>query len=296
MTLRYNKEDYHKLRDDFYKNPERNPISGYTIAINGNTYNKLVVEFGDPYDKKLKTFHQFEQLPLELQEDIYGRNVDTLKHSIILSKTSNKATKNRLCGLEITSQEYIKYLHKVMPDKTYAFPYPTSLLESIFNVTKFILYKYPRQDTETTYKYSADCIKHKNNIVTVFNVSGSYMLSNILPSEYDLLTSYFIYKRRQSCQHLQNYAKNQILKLLTQKHKDVQNNYVGLLSWYFYLRANLSQFPYELPFNKYYDYIIAIDKKGNIIDIIDDTEQLLIQLQSYCNDFYEALLEQLHKL
>lgn len=306
MSLKYKRKDYDKLRDQFYQNPGVNPISKHKITIGGDTYNKLVNEFGDPYEllheeqyipkNKLETFHQFEQLPLELQTDIYNRNIDTLVHSSVLSTTSNKATKDVLCGLEITNKEYIKYINVMAPERTYAFPY--NLQKSKFNATKFILDRHPQNNLLPEYRWSNITINIYDNLIVIDEHIGINILFNdrdILPSKYDLLTSYFIYRRRKTCQHIPNYAKKQVLSLLTLKYKQVhgEQNYISLLGWYFYLRANLTQFPYELPKNEYYNYVVAVDTQGNITNDADD---ILIQLYDDCDVLYKALLEQLTKL
>ena len=288
MSLQYDKKKFNTLRDQFYTNPTINPISGKKIQINKVTYNQLVKEFGNP----VKSFEFFEQLPEDLQTDIYSRNLYTLKRSPTISKIANKVTKNKLCELNITKKEFLNYIHEVIPHTAYAIPYVT---KSKYNITKFLLMIYPSVNTELKYIYNLQLIEKDMNIVTLsqredmMKVNFDYMSE----SEYDLLTSYFIYKRRKTCQHIPNYAKNQILKLLKLNQNKNKNTYIDELKWYMYLRTNLSQFPYELPKNEYYDYVITVDDKENITD---DTKFMMLQLQEDNNQLYQALLDQINKL
>ena len=290
MSLQYDKKKFNTLRDQFYTNPTINPISGKKIQINKVTYNQLVKEFGIP--NVLKSFEFFEQLPEDLQTDIYSRNA--LKRSPTISKTANKVTKNKLCELNITKKEFLNYIHEFIPLTAYAIPYVT---KSKYNITKFLLMIYPSVNTELKYIYNAQLIKKDDmNIVTIRQIEEIFNTVNfdyMSESEYDLLTSYFIYKRRKSCQHIPNYAKNQILKLLKLNQNKNKNTYIDELKWYMYLRTNLSQFPYELPKNEYYDYVITVDDKENIMD---DTKFIMLQLQEDNNQLYQALLDQINKL
>lgn len=148
MALKYKKEDYDRLKKSFYKNPNINPITGREIKANNVTYKKLVTEFGDPF--KVYTFNQFEELPEELQSEIYSQDVDTLKHARIVSQKSQKVTRHQLCEFKINKKEYVDYIQKYLPEVTYAFPISS---KDRFNVTKFILVKYPTNGNQPGYTY-----------------------------------------------------------------------------------------------------------------------------------------------
>lgn len=300
MSLKYKRKDYDKLRDQFYQNPGVNPISGYKITIGKDTYNKLVNEFGDPYqllednNKKITTFPYFEQLPLELQTDIYGRHKSTLINSPKVSKMSNKATKDILCNLEITNKEFIQYIYKNKPYVLYAFPYPNlfSNNKNKFGVTKFKHIVLPKR---IKYKYAYISVDDNMVEVVTFRHDGTNFKNiNFLASEFDLFTSYLIYKERQTCQHIQNYAKKQVIKLLTNKKQNIQNNIISILGWYIYLETNLKQFAYELDDHYLFDYdgiSIEMDEKGNAIEY-----ELQLQLYDICDVLYQDLLERLQNL
>ena len=289
MSLQYKKKNFNTLRDQFHANPTINPISGKKIQINKGTYFELVKEFGNP--KQLTSFDFFEQLPEDLQTDIYSLNA--LKKSPTISKTANKITKNKLCELEITIKEFIQYINEAVPNTAYAFPY---LTRSKFNITKLLLGVYPSVKEELKYFYNIQLIEKDDDIVSLKqskHVDRVYF-DQMLESEYDLLNSYFIYKRRKTCQPIKNYAKNQILKLLQLNQNKNKKTYVDELRWYMYLRTNLSQFPYELPKNDYYNDVITVDDKGNMT--MEDAKPIMIQLQADNDELYEALLEQINKL
>src|SRR5438445_13881928 len=101
MSLKYDKKNYDLLKNKFHKNPQINPISGRHIDVNKGTYLKLIEEFGDPF--KIHTFNQFEQLPEELQEEIYSQNKSTLINSRLISQSSQKVVKNKLYDFKITN-------------------------------------------------------------------------------------------------------------------------------------------------------------------------------------------------
>lgn len=58
-----------------------------------------------------------------------------------------------------------------------------------------------------------------------------------------------------------------------------------------YLRTNLSQFHYELPYNDYINYTIIVDNKGDITD-----HDLLDQLKLDCQELYIQLYDFVQKL
>lgn len=288
MSLSYKKKNFNRLRDQFYANPTINPISGKKIQINKVTYNQLVKEFGHP--NTLTQFDYFEQLPEDLQTDIYSRTA--LTRSPTISKTANKITKNKLCELNINKKEFINYINEVSPNTVYAMPYITRYE---YNVTKFLLVNYASVNTELKYIYNRQLIEKKGNIVTLNQEEfiDKVNFDDLLESEYDLLTSYFIYRRRKPCQDIKNYAKNQILKLLQSNKNKNKNTYIDELKWYMYLRTNLSQFPYELPKNEYYDYVVTVDNNGHIN--MDDAKSIMLQLQADNDELYQALLNLINK-
>lgn len=297
MALKYNKKDYDLYKQSFYKNPQVNPISGRHIDINKGTYSKLVAEFGDPF--KVYTFNQFEQLPEELQAEIYSQDKSTLIKSKLVSKSSQKVVKNKLCDFKITNKEFINYVKNFLPETVFAMPYKKVLIDtgstSKFNVTKFTLKDYPTINKKLSYYFTINTIEIENKLVIFGSRHSAYNFEEdkLVESEYDLITAYLIYNQRKLCQTIPNYAKNQVIKLLTLKQQQIQDKYIDLLGWYFYLRTNLSQFHYELHRNEYYNYVVTVDDKG---DITNDTEHLLEQLQYDCQELYNVLLNYLHKL
>lgn len=311
MSLKYNKNHYEVYRKRFYENPSINPISGYNIDKTKLTYQKLIKEFGDP-EKQLKEFSYFDQLPEDLQSEIFSQELSTLKRSPYISKFTNKATTQKLCQLAITNIELMAYVHDVVPEKLYVFPSglrPTTK----FNVNKFHLIQPPllKNDYQLGYNSLIEWISVINNVVTLHyeyvgnDVSrfNNLVIGNI---ESDLLTSYYIYKRRISCQNIPNYAKNQILKKLQLESLKIKNNYVELLYWYMYLRTNLLSFPIQLLKNPYFDYKVTMDNKGNITSIdhnlgnqiikADEGFEILIDLKTSCDALYNQLLQQLNGL
>lgn len=226
-------------------------------------------------------------LPLELQEDIFSRDYNTLIQCSFLNNACNKVVVHILSRLNIDNKEFIKYAKKIQINMAYAFPIYDK--ENVgLNITKLNLLTLPTEKTVLSYNYLVNSIRIiEDDVVFGQNTYGNISLSDImLESEYDLLTSYFIYRKRLSCcSFIHNYAKKQTLKLLHTRHKNVISDYVSLLSWYLYLRANLTRFPYELPINKYFNLTVHVD----------DTT-LIKELQQECDTLYHVLLEYIDKL
>jgi hypothetical protein len=288
--LKYNKNEYNLYKTQFYHNPLINPISGRHIEINKGIYNKLVKEFGNPF--ALKEFYYFEQLPRELQIEIYSYNLKILIQALTVNKSSFQMIIPKLSELNINNKEYITYIFKMLPVMTYAFPYYDGYYK--FSVTQFILNQYPTINKPLSYLYTINSITD-NNFIKFKNTDGKYDFKSkpLLASEYDLITSFKIYKQRKMCQCIPNYAKNKTLKILTLKNTQIKNTYVKLLNWYFYLRCNLSQFHYDLPQHDYFNYIVIVGQDGQITN---GMEHLLIQLKLDCEELYTVLFNYISNL
>lgn len=254
----------------------------------------------------LKNFDYFDQLPEELQSDILSRDIKILRQSPYISKLTDKATKNIKCQLEITITEFENYIKDVAPEYVYLFPALSGLRPTTkFNVNKCTLIQYPTLNNNYERKYNMliEWIILKNGVATTSQKlidNTSPLINLILKSEYDVITSYFIYNRRESCDK-PHYAKNQVVKLLKLKRDTIDvNDYINLLSWYLYLHTNLLRFPVLLNKHNYFDYKVFLDDKGNIIMIESVNEitssELIMQLQNDTTMLYQQLLSQLQKL
>ncbi len=243
--------------------------------------------------KKLKTFDYFEALPEELQADILSR--DVLKKSPYISKSSNKVTKTNLCQLSITNQEIINYVERESPENIYLFLLKAVNIENKFVVNKFNL----NPGKKIQYRCLFEAVKLKYDMITIDYVHlGFFEFKDLIsPCEPDLLSSYFIYQNRLSCQHLPNYAKNQIIKILKLKNSP-KSSYVDLLSWYMYLRTNLLRFPVQLLKNDYINYEVFLDDKDHILTIEPymEIETMLNKLKLDTEHLYNQLLYHINQL
>lgn len=195
-----------------------------------------------------------------------------------------------VCNLDITNKECVHYIQKIRPNTFYAFPIKY-VYNVLFNVTRFNIMHNPTDEFVLTYHYLVNGITTSNDIIYIKqDTTGTLSNMRVMQtSTFDLLTSYFIYKKRISCCSLiPNYAKNKTLKLLDTRYKTITNNYISLLSWYLYLRANLTQFPYELPPHNYFNITVHIN---------DDIDMdILTELKQNCDTLHHVLLEYINKL
>lgn len=295
----------------------KSPKSNKLISIGKGEYNKLIKD-GYTFDM-LKHGHQtrskntyiktlnneqfnIELLPEDVQAEIF-KDTALLKKSPYISKTISQSTNQQLCQLAITPQEVIHYVNTYVPEKIYFFLLSGLKSSTKFGVNKFYLVQYPNLNEKAQYEYMTEWIYHRSNNIKVrseYTPDRNIVAQDIFWREldYDLLTCYNILTDRLSCKQ-PSYAKNKVITKLKSKQVDIDNaNYTDLLVWFMYLRTNLLQFPVKIPNNKYFNYVVTVNDKNNIILIEPYIEEskFINGLKSECNTMYQQLLKQLNLL
>jgi len=281
---------------------ELKQYDGYRHMTKGN-YRSLIGN-KDDLVKKLKqlkarptTFHQFEELPDELQSVILSEHPRTLAKSQKLSKSVSRATKQafdqRICTQAITQQDIDRYVRDFKPHVIYMYYNE----KNNYKVTKM----YPRY--QMFYDILSKQLNKYQNLLLFERVFFPSVIENIIYENFiytDLLTQYHIYTLRKNCPP--QLSKTQILKEL-EFQRNQTTNVESVLAFHMYLWTNLERFPVLLPIDPFIPYRITIDDEGNMIHVDNvithqqlNVDDVIVALQEDCHYLYDLLVQQIKHL